>query len=184
MKQKRTFVTLLLVIAILCLGIGYAVINAKPLTIGGNVEASPNASNFVVQFKNNGTAEVTVGPEDTITATPTASGTAATLNIEGLTAAGETVTATWTIANTSPDLLADISITSSAISDDVEAADYFEITTTVDGIDEENTTKRLNAVNGETTVTVVVKLIKTPVDTDVTGTINVQLNAAPIQPGE
>ena len=182
MKQKRTFVTLLLVIAILCLGIAYAIIDAKTLTIGGNVKASPDAANFVVKFVDAGTAEVTKGPTGA-TATAAKNGdTGATLTVEGFTAAGDTATATWTIINESPDLLADISIATSAISDNVDVADYFEITTTVDGITEDTPKTRLDAVDGTTTVTVTVELVKTPVDTEVTGTIDVQLTADPIQP--
>ena len=178
MRQKRTFVTLLLVIALLCLGIGYAVIDDITLTIGGDVKASPDGANFVVKFKDNGTANVTVGP-DAAVATPTASGTAAELNVTGLTAAGDTVVATWTIENTSPDLLANVSLKTGEVTGN---ADYFEISAEIADADEDTGIASLAAVNGSTTVTVTVKLVKTPIDSDVTGTIKVELLAEPVQP--
>ena len=44
MKQKRTFITLVLIIAILCLGAAYAAITSQVLTITGNVSASITAN--------------------------------------------------------------------------------------------------------------------------------------------
>lgn len=178
MKQKRTFVTLLLVIALLCLGIGYALITSTTLTIGGNVTASPDGANFVVKFKDNVSASVTVGP-DTAVATPTASGTAAELNVTGLTSAGDTVVATYTIVNESPDLLANVSLKTGEVTGN---ADYFEITPEI--VDDNKNTEiaTLEADGGTTTVKVTVKLVKTPIDADVTGKINVELEAEPVQP--
>ena len=179
MKQKRTFVTLILIVGLLCLGIGYAAITGVTLEINGTLKASPNVDNFVVQFKDNGTAEVVVGDDAVITATPTASGRAANINVEGLTAAGETVKATWTIENTSPDLLANVSIKAGEVTGN---ADYFQIIPELPGADEETGIASLDAVNGTTTVSVTVKLVKTPIEADVSGTINVELLAEPVQP--
>ena len=52
MKNKRTFVGLFVILALLCLGIGYAAIS-KTLTINGGVstgEAEDLADNFIVYF--------------------------------------------------------------------------------------------------------------------------------------
>lgn len=188
MKQKRTYVTLLLIIAILCLGIGYALIGNITLEIGGTVEASPDAANFVVKFKDKGTANVESGADAASAETTKVSDTKVTLTATGLTAKGDNVTGTWTIQNISPDLLADISIETTQITDDVDTSidpeEYFTITTTVNGKTEtENPVAQLNADGGETTVTVTVELVKTPIDIDkITGTIAVELKAAPVQP--
>lgn len=181
MKQKRTFIILLLIISILCLGIAYASITSVNLTISGTATASPDTNNFVVKFADNGTTTKT--GNSGIVATTTASDQAATLNISGLTAAGEKVVATWTIENTSADLSAEIETKTSEITGSTE---YFQITTEIAGASENKATipakDTENSVDGTTTVTVTVELLKTPIESEVSGTINVELTATPVQP--
>jgi len=67
MKQKRTFVTLLLVIAILCLGIAYAAISSVNLTITGNVSAIAAEGTVEVEFTD---AKVETTSKGIVTAEP------------------------------------------------------------------------------------------------------------------
>lgn len=181
MKQKRTFIILLLIVSILCLGIAYASITSVNLTISGTATASPDTNNFVVKFADNGATTKTGNAG--IVATTTASDQAATLNISGLTAAGEKVVATWTIENSSADLSAEIEATTSEITG---STGYFQITTEIAGASEGKATipakDTESSIDGTTTVTVTVELLKTPIEDEVSGTINVELTATPVQP--
>lgn len=107
MKQKRTYVTLLLVMAFLCLGIAYAAITAQELTITGNATAATSNENFKVRFAKDDDdkyiAPTTTGADATkVTAATVTSDTAASFTIEGLTTEGQTATITYTIENASP----------------------------------------------------------------------------------
>lgn len=166
MKNKKIFIVVALLIAVLLLGIGYAMSN-KTLTISGKATATPNDNNFVVRFAT--TPDPSVSDETKVTATRTDDKTA-TLNVTGLTAKGDTVTATYTIENASPDLSADLV---AEVSQNTNK-DYFKVTT---AFAKETITK------GETTtITVTVELLKTPVTGDVSSDITVTLTASPVQP--
>lgn len=166
MKNKKTFIVLAVLIAVLMLGIGYAAVSNIALKIDGSATASPNADNFVVKF-----TDAQVGDSATTTAT-VGDGKTATLTVTGLTAKGDTAEATYTVSNLSADLLADL--TDDVITND--NTEYFEVTTEF-----EPTT--LAAKTGTTTIKVVVELIKTPIgDADVTANIDVDFTAEPVQP--
>lgn len=72
------------------------------------------------------------------------------MNVNGLTAKGDTATATYTIANTSADLSAVLSATTSNTNDE-----FFKVT--------QNIAKGTVAAGDSTTITVTVELIKTPI---------------------
>lgn len=168
MKQKRTFITLLLIIALLCLGIAYAAIDGVHLEISGNVSATASDSNFNVEF----TGEPLKTGDGTITAT--ASGTNGTINVSGLTTKDQTATVTYTIKNSSPTNLK-ANLTKSL---DYDKTDWFEVTADLADTSIEK--------EGTTTLTVTVKLKKTPITTadeeDATDTITINIDAEADQP--
>lgn len=178
MKQKRTFVTILLIVALLCLGIAYAAISGVDLTIGGTAKATASDVNFKVKFvEEEITPVVEVADTDPdIEATATAEVTGditATINCSGLTTKGDYVTATYTVKNDSPELSAYITASAECTND------VFTVTT-----DWEDTTKTLTADGTDadtTTITVKVEL-NTTVAEDEEGTVTVTLTAESTEP--
>lgn len=169
MKNKRIFILVALLIAVLLLGIGYAIMSNNVLTISGSATATLNDSNFNVKF----TGEPTTGGKGTTTAEIDASdatGRKATIAVTGLTAKGDTATATYTITNASADLTANLSAEVTANSN----AEYFKVTPTLADTSITHGT--------DTTLTLTVELIKTPVTDDISSNITVTLTAEPVQP--
>lgn len=165
MKNKKTFVGIALLILVLVLGIGYAAITSS-LNINGTAKATTDDSNFKVVFTGvTDPATATNG----VTATATADSTTATLNVEGLTTKGQTKTATFTIANKSPELKALVDVKTKSITN----TEFFAINAEVKNAD------TALAPDGETTVTVTVELVKTPI-APVEGTIAVELEATAV----
>ena len=167
MKNKKTILGLVLLIAILLLGVGYASISGLTLKIGGTAGATGNTDNFIVKF-----TEANAGDKCTkaeISATDTNSRTA-TMEVSGLATEGDTATATFTVKNESPDVNAVLKVDAKEMTG--TDASYF----TVDATIADNGTSM--APNDTRTVTVTVKLNKTVVE-DKTATINVTLSATP-----
>ena len=158
-------------LAIILVAVGYAAITNVTLNINGTAKSGASQSNFVVEF----VGTPTTGGKGTTTATINASkNTEGTVEVSGLTAKGDTATATYTVKNQSQDLSADL--TAEATSSNEK---YFETICTV-----EKTTLKAQE---ETTLTVTVKLLKTPIDEskeDLTSNIGVSITAEPKQPGE
>lgn len=165
MKRRNTYVGLILLLAVLMLGIGYAAMSNITLNIGGSASAIVEDENFKVKFT--GTPEVS---SSDVTATITDDHNA-TLNVTGLSAKGDKVTATYTIENASEDLSASVAVPTITNSNE----DYFTVTTDMSA-------SQTLAAGGNTTVTVTVELVKTPVDADQTADIKVSLVASPVQP--
>lgn len=166
MKNKKSLLSFCLLALVLILGVGYAVVSSVNLTISGT--AKVQSSNLKVSF--NGTTEVSNAEK--VTATATNKSLSANIAVKDLTL-GESVTATYTIQNEETDVNAEV-IKASIVND---KTDYFEVTTDVD-----SSAKTITA-GGTTTVTVTVKLAKTPVlETDSTANITVNLTASPVQP--
>ena len=146
MKNKKTFVGIALLIVVLVLGIAYAAIT-DTLTIDGSAIAGVVDANFKVAFTGN--TEVT---NDAVAIAEAVDGEkTAELNVTGLKAAGETVTAKFEVDNTSNGLNADLAV--AHVNDNTE---YFEVTTSVENAN--------IAVDGKTNVVVTVKLLKTPIE--------------------
>ena len=91
------------------------------------------------------------------------------MNVNGLTAKGDTATATYTIENTSADLSAVLSATTTNSN-----TEYFKVT--------QNIAKATIGHGETTTITVTVELIKTPITQDEETTIGVDITAEPQQP--
>lgn len=166
MKSKKSLLGLGLLVLVLVLGVGYALVSSVTLDISGT--AKVKASDLKVYF--NGVT--TVSSDEKVTASSTDDSLNATIAVRDLTL-NETVTATYTIKNAETDVNAEV--IKASIEND--KATFFQVTTDVDAA-----AKTITA-GGTTTVTVTVKLIKTPVaDSDSTANIKVNLTASPVQP--
>ena len=166
MKNKKSLLSLALIVLVLVLGVGYAVVSSVDLTISGTAKVKD--STLKVSFE--GTT-ATAG-KGTTTASATDGTTTATIAVTGLEAVGDVATATYTIQNEETDLDANVELKVNGISNNKE--EYFEVTTSAD------TTATKVSANGTATVTVSVKLIKMPiVEADSTATIGITLTASP-----
>lgn len=172
MKKKKTLLGLVLLVAVLMLGIGYAAVTADVLNIKGTANAGPDDANFVVAFDTE--QEVTYEKSEGINANATVSGaytdeTNATITVDKLTAKGEAVTAIYTVKNSSPDLKATLAATA-----EVDNTTYFKV--------EAVPTDTELAAGDSTTVKVTVTLDKTPIsDTEIAkpANVTVKLTASP-----
>lgn len=168
-KDTKIILGVILFIAIVLVAVGYAGISSVNLNIDGSATATPEQTNFTVEF----TGTPTTSGDGVTTATINSTDkTKATINVTGLTAAGETATATYTIKNTSADLSATLSVVEPITNSNTE---YFDVTYNI-------ATPTTVTAQGETTITVTVELKKTPVTQDETTTIGIQLKADPVQP--
>ena len=164
---KRSTVLLIAILAVvMALGVGFAAITSTQLNITGNTTATPDQANFKVKFLE----ETQVSEPGKVTAEVTGDITA-TINVQGLTAKGDKVTATYKVKNFSADLSADI-----VLSIGNSNGTYFKTTAEL-GQD------NLKA-DEETTAIVTVELIRTPVEKDEVAEIIAIIEATPVQPGE
>lgn len=167
MKNKKSLLGLGLLVLVLVLGVGYAVVSTQNLDIGGT--AGVEESTINVSFEGTTSKE----GDGTITATATKGSLSANITVTGLTAIGDSASATYTIQNLEKDLNA--SITKESIENN--KTEFFSVTTSVD----ENAT--VVEHEGTATVTITVELIKLPIEKeDSTATIKVNLLATPVQP--
>ena len=171
MRNTNRVVGGVMLLAVILVGIAYAAITNVTLNIKGTGNAQASKDNFAVEF----VGEPTTGGKGTTTATiNTAKRTEGTMNVTGLTAKGDTATATYTVQNLSQDLSADL--TAEATSSNQS---YFEVICKL-----EDTTLKAKAT---TTLTVTVKLLKTPIDEtkeNLSSEIGVSITAEPKQVGE
>ena len=163
-KNSAKVVGLVLLIAVLLVAIGYAAITTVQLRINAN--ATANQDNFTVRFSGTPTVsdadkvDATLNPGDQLKAT---------MNVSKLSAKGDTATATYTIENTSADLSAVLSATTTNSN-----TEYFKVT--------QNIAKATIGHGETTTITVTVELIKTPIIDGIESTIGVIIDANPQQP--
>ena len=171
MRNTNRVVGGVLLLAVILVAIAYAAITNVTLNINGTSKSQANQTNFVVQF----VGEPTTGGKGTTTATiNTSKRTEGTMNVEGLTAKGDTATATFTVQNSSQDLSADLTAKATSSNEN-----YFEVRCKID-----DTTLKAGAT---TKLTVTVELLKTPIDEtkeDLSTNIGVSITAEPKQPGE
>ena len=166
MTKTSKIIAGLLVATILLIGVGYAAIQNITLNIGGEVAASPDQANFIVKFA----PETEVSDASKVTASVTDE-LNATINVAGLSTVGETVTATYTVQNTSDDLSANLSVATTNSNDE-----YFLLDAELE---------KDSLVAGEATPLVVtVELLKAPIAEEEKATIGITLTASPAQPGE
>lgn len=172
MKNKKTFVGVALLLAVLMLGIGYAALTNITLNITGTATGTPDGSNFVVKFSDDASKIVVDKTKANGNASVVAEKTgdlSAKLEVSNLTSKGESVTVTYTIENNSKDLGAELVLDPAGVKDS-----NFEITAVL-GSD--------SIAKGEsTTVTVTATLLVTPVTADVSTSFNFAVEAKPVQP--
>lgn len=163
MKNRKKMITTALIVLVLLLGVGYATVSSVNLNINGSAKAGSKELQVFYDGTNSGTsAKVTAISSPVKTRE-------ATFTVESMTL-DETVTMTFEVKNYETDVNATLAAPSVTQNTNEE---YFQVTTSCD-----KTT--LNA--GETaTITVNVKLIKTPV-TDEAGstTVTVAMAASPV----
>jgi len=161
----------ILLVAILLVAVGYAAITKVGLNIDGTAKSEGNPDNFKVDL----IGEPQTSGDGTTTATiNTADKTQGTMNVSGLNAKGQTAIATYTVKNQSADLSADLTAEATSTNDE-----YFEVQCSL-----EKTTLKAQE---QTTMTVKVKLLKTPIDEtkeNLSTEIGVNIDAEPKQPGE
>ena len=171
MRRNTKIVGGILLVAILLVAVGYAAITNVTLNIDGTAKSEGNPDNFKVEL----IGEPQTSGDGTTTATiNTADKTQGTMNVSGLNAKGQTAIATYTVKNQSADLSADLTAKATSTNDE-----YFEVQCSL-----EKTTLKAQE---ETTMTVKVKLLKTPIDEtkeNLSTEIGVNIDAEPKQPGE
>jgi hypothetical protein len=162
MRRKNYFSGLVVLSLIFFLCVGYAVVSSVSLSITGTVAAG--TSEVKVSF--DGTK--TVSNPSKGSASVTAGSKIATFTASNLTL-NESITYTYTVQNTETDVAADVSLSVSGNNE------YFTATV--------SPTSVMIQPSTTTIVTVVVKMIKTPVNTDnSSANFTVSLNAAPSEP--
>ena len=166
---RQLKVLIFTLIAIITLGIGYAGITAINLVINGDATASVNDQNFKVKFlsEENVTPTITgegntVSVKDDITAE---------FSVSTLTGLGDSEVATFRVKNESKGIGADISLSVTSSN-----SEYFKVTEYVQDT-------QLQA-GDETTVTVTVEMIKTPITDSVSTSITATLTASPLENAE
>ena len=164
MNRKKTLYGLGLLALILVLGVGYAAVSEVTLNIDGSATVASEA--LKVSF--NGVTDTE--DDDKVVASSTDNSLNASIQVTNLTL-NEAVSATYTIKNQETDV--DANVIKKQISND--KSEFFEVTTSVDDSAETIT------AGGTGTVTVTVRLIKTPVETsDSTANIQIDLTASPV----
>ena len=163
MKNRKKMITTALIVLVLLLGVGYATVSSVNLNINGTAKAETKELQVFYDGVNSGTSD-----KVTAISSPDKERTA-TFTVENMTL-NETVTMTFEVKNYETDVnatLAAPSVTQNTKSE------YFQVTTSCD-----KTT--LNA--GDTaTITVNVKLIKTPVTAEAgSTTVTVGMAASPV----
>lgn len=164
MNRKKTLYGLGLLALILVLGVGYAAVSEVTLNIDGSATVASEA--LKVSF--NGVTDTE--DDGKVVASSTDNSLNASIQVTNLTL-NEAVSATYTIKNQETDV--DANVIKKQISND--KPEFFEVTTSVD-----NSAETITA-GGTGTVTVTVKLIKTPIETsDSTANIQIDLTASPV----
>lgn len=166
MRKKSNYLLVILFALSFLLGVGYAVVNSISLTVSGT--ATSVTEDLDVSF----TSTTSVSDASKVTATAQEGSLNATISVKDMTL-NETVTATYTIKNNETDVLALLSQESLTNSN----TEYFTVSASLgnDGY----------VCTGSTsTVTLTVKMIKTPVDSaDSSASISLNLTATPQDPG-
>lgn len=164
MNRKKTLYGLGLLALILVLGVGYAAVSEVTLNIDGSATVASEA--LKVSF--NGVTDTE--DDGKVVASSTDNSLNASIQVTNLTL-NEAVSATYTIKNQETDV--DANVIKKQISND--KPEFFEVKTSVDDSAE------TIAAGGTGTVTVTVKLIKTPIETsDSTANIQIDLTASPV----
>ena len=170
-QNKKTLqIVLIVLVAVLTLGIGYASISAINLIINGNATANVNQNNFKVHFTQAQAITGTTGVSGT-SSIDTQDDTKAMFDVTGLTKVGDYAEAVYIVRNDSNGVGAEISLNLSNTNNE-----YFKVTETI--LD-----NKLQA-GEETTAKVKVEMIKTPITDSVSTSITASLTASPLEDAE
>lgn len=187
MKKKKTFIGLALIIAVLVLGVGYAAISNKTLTINGSLSATANNENFNVEFT--GATPIEKNPNDEkITQTASYTANTATIDVGGLNAANQYSTYGLEITNKSVGIAAELLTPNVTVSKATDGADgdeeYFDVTYVYK--DAESNIVSNPKLNPEdiAILEVTVKLKKTPISTDPKAKVTITFDAKPAEMDE
>lgn len=163
MKNRKKMITTALIVLVLLLGVGYATVSSVSLNINGTAKAESKELQVFYDGVNSGTSD-----KVTAISSPAKERTA-TFTVENMTL-NETVTMTFEVKNYETDVNATLAAPN--VTENTKS-EYFQVTTSCD-----KTT--LNA--GDTaTITVNVKLIKTPVSEEAgSTTVTVEMAASPV----
>ena len=167
-NNKETLqIVLLVVIAVVTLGIGYAAISAVNLIINGNATASVDQNNFRVHFTQAQSITGSTGVSGTSNI-DSQDDTKAIFDVTGLTKVGDYAEAVYTVRNDSNGVGAEISLSVTNSN-----SEYFKVTETIND-------NKLQA-GEETTAKVKVEMIKTPITDSVSTSITATLIATPLE---
>ena len=165
-SRKKIKVFLFVLISILTISVGYASISAINMLINGNGTASVNQNNFKVHFTEAKEITGTTGVSGTTIIE--SNDTIASFNVTGLTKVGDYAEAKYTVSNDSNTVGAEISLNVTTTN-----TEFFKVTETIDD-------NKLQA-GEETTATVKVEMIKTPINDSVTTSVTAKLIATPLE---
>ncbi len=159
--KKRTGIIVIL-IAVLALGIGYAAMSGVTLNVEGQGTISVDDSNFKVKFQE----PATTSGDGTIVASVTDDLTAE-FTVSDFTKAGDSATIVYTIKNESVGIAADL------VAPYIENSneDDFTVTATL--------SSNNIAADGTATLTVVITSLKTPTRNDLETLVTVSVEANP-----
>lgn len=177
MKSRKKLIALMVIVAVLVLGIGYAVVSSINLQITGS--AAMKSVELNVGFNGVVSSDVSGATAGAI-ATGANSGTTtvgvktATISVADLAKVGDTVTVTYTVQNYEEDIDANVYVTNITNT----KSNFFEVTTDATGASNK---KAVAKNNGTNTITVTVKLIARPtVQADNSTDITIDLAADPV----
>lgn len=175
MRNKKSFLTLVILALVLILGVGYAAVSGVSLSITGTVSTADETLD--VYFTGTPTVSNTTG--NVVATGALGSGEkplAATIEVSGLSDVGDTATVTYTVKNDDKDLAAAIAETTREVMNgSTDLSDYFEVTT--------DYSEEVIAPNGQITVAVTVRLAKLPIEAEnSTANITIEFDATPVQP--
>ena len=164
--KTKTIIWVTLLLAVVVIGIGYAAISATNLNISGTASATGDTTDFVVKFDDS--VEIATAGQGT-TSGDIVNNTTATMTVEGLSAAGEKASATYTIKNESQALSAGLTAQAS-----ITNTEYFDISYSFG--------ETSIATGDTTTLTVTVTLKKTVIEDLDPADLTVTITATPKQP--
>ena len=172
MKSKKGLIGLVVIVAVLVLGIGYAVISSVNLTVTGTAAAKERDLDVVISA-----ASPTVAP--TIGAVSNPVDKSATFTVTDLENTSDTRTITYTVKN-NDEVAADVYLESASNIVFATAANaaYYDDTTSITG----SANKITVPAGGTNTFTVTVKLKKVPTEeaNSNSGTVTITITAAPV----
>lgn len=164
MKHKNTLLLLGVIVAILAMAVAYAAIEDVSFNVVGNAIATPNQSNFKVAFS---ASEAYYWSGDIYISIYSVSDRAVSFAVGGFKSVGDKVTVPIPIVNSSVDLKANLSCSTTNSNET-----YFKVTQEL-----ESTT--LAQQGGTTNLNVTIELIKNPVTENQEGVFVVTLIASP-----